>query len=86
MHVSFYNSEKNHSCIPLSQLNATEQVLSSFTEEEFEVYQTLVKAERFSLMRMPKVTFKCTSRGKPHEGLSLIKLWVIENACFSKLN
>ncbi len=40
----------------------------------------------FSLMRLPKVTFKCTSRGKPHEGLSLIKLGVIENACFSKLN
>lgn len=34
----------------------------------------------------PKLTVRYKSRGKPHEGLSLIKLEVIENSCFSKLN
>lgn len=65
----------------LSQLNATEQVLSSFSVEEFEVYQNLVKADKFSLMPWQK---NASQKANQMRDFLLIKLEVKENAYFSQ--
>lgn len=87
MHIFNSGEQTTVALCLMSRLNAnrtsTEQLLSSFTVEEFEVYQNMMKANELSLKFFPKFTGKYKSKGKPHEGFSLIKLGVIENACFS---
>lgn len=58
-----YNSkETKHSCIDAAE----------WSVEEFEVYQNLVKADKFSLMPWQK---NASQKGKPDEGLSFNKAW-----------